>query len=169
MKNNWVVVGKFARVHGIKGLITVQSYTDPVDNILSYTPWHIKIKHKWCPIIIHHAQSLGNKIAVQVERYMSREEAGLLTNLEIAVSRKNLPSLEQDDGFYHHDLIGLNVINTKQEKLGTIIDVMPTGANDVIVVQGGKRILIPFVWHHYVLNIDLAQMQMIVDWDIPEE
>ena len=169
MKNNWVVVGKFARVHGIKGLVTVQSYTDPVDNILSYEPWHIKIKHKWCPIVIHHAQIAGNKIIVQVEHYITREEAGLLTNLEIAVSRENLPRLEQDDGYYHHDLIGLSVINTKQEQLGTIIDIMPTGANEVIVVQGEKRTLIPVVWQHYVLKIDMAQKQMVVDWEMSEE
>lgn len=169
MENNWVVIGKFGRVHGIKGLITVQSFTDPADNILSYQPWHIKIKHKWCPIGIHHTQIAGNKIIVQVERYMTREEASLLTNLEIAVSRDMLPSLEQDDTYYHHDLVGLQVLNKKQEKLGTITEIMATGANDVIVVQGKMRILIPFVWHHFVLNIDMSKKQMIVDWDMSEE
>jgi 16S rRNA processing protein RimM len=169
VENNWVVVGKFGRVHGIKGLITVQSFTEPPENILSYPAWHIKIKHKWCPISIHHTQIAGNKIIVQVERYMTREEASLLTNLEIAVSREVLPSLEQEDSYYHHDLIGLSVLNTKHEILGTISEIMPTGAHDVIVVQGEKRTLIPFVWHHFVLNIDMVNKQMLVDWDISEE
>lgn len=169
MESNWVVVGKFGRVHGIKGLITVQSFTDPIDNILSYQPWHIKIKHKWCPIGIHQTQIAGNKLIVQVERYMTREEASLLTNIEIAVLRDLLPRLEQDDNYYHHDLIGLTVINNKQEKLGIITEIMTTGANDVIVVQGATRILIPFVWHHYVLDINLTQNQMVVDWDAAEE
>ena len=169
MESNWVVVGKFGRVHGIKGLISVQSFTDPIDNILSYQPWHIKIKHKWRPIGIHQTHIAGNKLIVQVERYMTREEASLLTNIEIAVLRDLLPQLEQDDGYYHHDLIGLTVINNKQEKLGIITEIMTTGANDVIVVQGETQTLIPFVWHHYVLDINLAQKQMVVDWDASEE
>jgi 16S rRNA processing protein RimM len=169
VKNNWVVIGKFARVHGIKGLITVQSFTDPVDNIRSYQPWHIYLKHKWCPITIQHAQIRGDKVIVEVDLYETREKASLLTNLEIAVPRENLPELEQDEGYYHHDLLGLMVVNTKQERLGTVIDVMATGANDIIVIQGDKRTLIPFVWQHYILSVDIAGKQIIVDWDISEE
>ncbi len=169
MENNWVVIGRFGRVYGIKGLISVQSFTEPVDNILNYQPWHIKVKHNWCPIHIHQSQIVGDKLKVQVERYMTREEASLLTNLEIAVSRDHLPKIEQENEFYYHDLIGLDVINNKQEHLGTITEIMPTGANDVIVIQGEKRILIPFIWQQFVLEIDLNQKQMHVDWDNSEE
>jgi 16S rRNA processing protein RimM len=164
--NDWVVIGRFGRVHGIKGFLQVHSFTEPHENIFEYQPWYITIKKNWCPITIHQQQMSGGKFLVQIENYMTREEASSLTNLDIAVPRKLLPELE--DQFYHHDLIGLKVYNSNQTLIGEVTEIMSTGANDVIVVSGEKQILIPFVWDIYVKSIDLDTKQMIVDWDMSE-
>ena len=47
---DWVVVGRFGRAHGIKGFITVHSFTEPRDNILRYTDWHVYINKQWQPL-----------------------------------------------------------------------------------------------------------------------
>ena len=136
MVNEWVVIGRFGRVHGIKGFIQVHSFTEPHENIFEYQPWHITIKKNWCPISIHQQQMSGGKFLVQIENYMTREEASSLTNLDIAVPRNTLPELE--DQYYHHDLIGLKVYNSNQTLIGEVTEIMSTGANDVIVVSGEK-------------------------------
>jgi len=49
-----------------------------------------------------------------------------------------------------------------------IADVFETGANDVIVVKDpkdGKERLLPFV-DQAILEVDLAQKTMLVDWPI---
>ncbi len=166
MVNDWVVIGRFGRVHGIKGFLQVHTFTEPHENIFEYQPWHITIKKNWCPIKIHQQQMSGGKFLVQIENYMTREEASSLTNLDIAVPRNTLPELE--DQFYHHDLVGLKVYNSNQTLIGEITEVMTTGGNDVIVVSGEEQILIPFVWDIYVKSIDLDAKQMIVDWDMSE-
>ena len=161
--NDWVVIGRFGRVHGIKGFIQVHSFTDPLDNIFEYQPWYINLKKTWCPIKIHQEQMNGHKYLVHVENYMTREEASFLTNLEIAVPRHVLPELQ--DEFYHHDLIGLKVYNDQQEYLGEITDIFVTGGNDVMVISGVSQYLIPLVMDVFVESIDIKNHQIFVHWD----
>ena len=49
--------------------------------------------------------------------------------------------------------------------LGRIEQLFETGANDVIVVQGERERLIPYVWERVVREVDLAAGVMVVDWD----
>lgn len=166
MVNNWVVIGRFGRVHGIKGFIQVHSFTDPLGNIFEYQPWYIQLKKTWCPIKIHQEQLNGHKFLVQIENYMTREEASFLTNMEIAVPRHVLPELKE--AFYHHDLIGLKVYNDQQEYLGEITDIFVTGANDVLVISGDSQYMIPFVMDVFVQSIDLKNHQVSVHWDLSD-
>ena len=61
------------------------------------------------------------------------------------------------------DLIGIQVVSDEGEELGTISDVLQTGANDVYVVSkdGAKDLLIPAI-HACIQNVDVAAGQMEV-------
>ena len=48
---------------------------------------------------------------------------------------------------------------------GLVTEIMPTGANDVLVVTGEKRYLIPYLPGVYVLKVDDNQRVITVDWD----
>lgn len=51
---------------------------------------------------------------------------------------------EDDDSFFVYELIGLRVVTTAGEVLGTVIEVLQPGANDVYVVQGERgELLVP--------------------------
>ena len=50
LDSEWIVVGKFGRPNGIKGMITVISSTEPRDKILQYPDWHVKRNGLWQPI-----------------------------------------------------------------------------------------------------------------------
>ena len=70
--------------------------------------------------------------------------------------------LEQDE-YYEYQIIGLAVWTTGGEYLGTVDEVISTGANDVYVVRGEEReILIPAI-EDVVLEINLAQGRMVVE------
>ena len=166
-EDEWVVVGRFGRVHGIKGLISVVSYTDPADNILNFETLYIMIKKTWCPIRFTHTQWSGVKLLAQIENYLTREDASFLTNMEIAIPRQSLPSLN-DNEYYLNDLVGLKVYNRQNQFLGTISEIFATGANDVLVISGKKRTLVPFIWDVYIHGIDLNEQSMLIDWDEEE-
>ena len=163
--SDWVIVGRFGRPHGIRGLITVHSFTHPRENILDYKPWHIVINNQWTPLKLVQLKMSSQAILAQIQEYSERELVAQLTNAEIAIKRKQLPKLMPNE-FYWHELIGMDVINKKGGVLGRVAEVMPTGANDVLVVEGEKRYLIPYLPGDVVLDVDIGKALIQVDWDV---
>ncbi|BCA94082.1 ribosome maturation factor RimM [Legionella antarctica] len=162
---NWIVIGRFGRPHGIKGFVTVHSFTEPRDNILRYTDWHAFLSSSWQPVKILSIEVHNKAIVAQIEGYPDRELVARLTNTEIAVQKDQLAELETGE-YYWHQLIGMNVVNQKGDSFGAVVEVMPTGANDVLVVQGEKRHLIPYLPGQFIIDINDSQQIITVDWDL---
>jgi 16S rRNA processing protein RimM len=80
------------------------------------------------------------------------------------VPKKSLPPAAANE-YYWADLIGLKVVNTEQQELGHVTGLLETGANDVLVVQGERERLIPFV-AQVALEVDLAAGTIRVDWGL---
>lgn len=162
---SWVVVARFGRPHGINGFVTVHSFTEPRDNLLSYTDWHVFLNNSWQPvkplcIKLHH-----KSIVAQIEGYPEREQVAALTNAEIAIPQEQLAELDSGE-YYWHQLIGMRVINQKGEFFGKVIEIMPTGANDVLIVEGEQRHLIPYLPDQFIVGVDIDQKTITVDWDM---
>ncbi|MGL5743181.1 MAG: ribosome maturation factor RimM [Legionella sp.] len=164
-QENWIVIARFGRPHGVKGFVTVHSFTEPRDNVLKYAVWHAFINNKWEPIKLVRAEVQNKSIIVQIEGYPEREMAGRLTNIEIAISKEQLEELKPGE-YYWHQLIGMNVINQQGQPFGKITEIIPTGANDVLVVEGDKKHLIPYLPGQFILDIDTNQQTITVDWDL---
>ncbi|CEG58085.1 ribosome maturation factor RimM [Legionella fallonii] len=162
---NWVVIGRFGRPHGVKGFITVQSFTEPRDNILRYTDWHVLLNNTWQLIKILSVEVHNKAIIATIEGYPEREMVASLTNVEIAIKKEQLAALEPGE-YYWHQLIGMKVVNPKGESFGVVTEIMPTGANDVLVVQGEKRHLIPYLPEQFIIEINESQQVITVDWDV---
>lgn len=162
--DDWVIVGRLGRPHGLKGYISVYSFTDPLDNILSYPDWHVSIQGHWTLLKRLSAETHNRFIAVLLDGYVERETVATLTNLDIAVKAAQLPALPSGE-YYWRQLMGMTVMNTQGRLLGTVMDIIPTGANDVLVVVGDERYLIPYRYGAVVLDISEEKQQMIVDWD----
>ncbi len=61
--------------------------------------------------------------------------------------------------------MGLTVETVGGQRLGAVVNMMETGANDVMVVRGDEERLIPFVREHVVREVDLKARRVVVDWD----
>lgn len=163
--DNWVVIGRFGRPHGIKGFISVHSFTQPRENLLTYTDWHAFINKQWQPIKALAIEVQNKGIIAKIEGYPERESVMRLTNVDIAVLQNKLPKLAEGD-YYWHELIGMTVVNTKGESFGEVVELLATGSNDVLVVQGEKKHLIPYLMGQFILDINPAQKLITVDWDL---
>lgn len=161
---DWVIIGRFGRVHGVKGGISVISFTEPKNNLFNYSNWHVFINRDWQAITYQHVLNTPKQTVVIVEGFADRETAGQLTNKDIAISSSQLPKLGRDE-YYWHQLIGMQVFDQEGLLLGTISNILPTGANDVLVVNGEKRLLIPYILHRYITAIDLEKKAMTVAWN----
>ena len=162
--SEWLVVGRFGRPHGIKGFITVVSFTEPRENILNYTNWHVSINNQWQPLNLVNTTVNNKFILAQVEGYTVREDVARLTNHEIAIKREQLPTLSPDE-YYWHELVGMTVVTQEGVALGSVSEIIETGSNDVLVVMGEQRYLIPFLPDDVILQINSSQRLITVDWD----
>lgn len=140
------------------------SYTQPREAILDYDSWYLKRDDKWQPAGLLEGKKHGKAIIAHVEGVDDRDEATRLIGHDIAVSRDELPEVERDT-YYWTDLEGLRVVHRDGTELGTVAYLLETGANDVLVVQGETERLIPFVADKVILDVDLKDGVISVDWE----
>ena len=161
---NWITLGCFGRPHGIKGWISLHSFTTPRDNILNYPDWHMQVREQWvlCQPLDILVQSKA--ILLLLEDYPTRESVSQLTNCHVGILSTQLPMLPEGE-YYWNQLLGLQVTNKLGIDLGQICEILSTGSNDVLVVNGTKRHLLPYLPGKVVLDVDLAKGKMHVDWD----
>ena len=159
-----VIVGRLGAPYGIKGWIKIHSFTEPMENILNYQPWLVKQQGQWQPLAIHDCRRHNKVLIASINRYEDREATVSLRHAQIAIKRKQLPTL----GEYEHywtDLQDLTVLTTSGHELGKINHILPTGANDVLVIKGKQQYFIPYLLHKVIKDVDYVNGRMIVDWD----
>ena len=76
----------------------------------------------------------------------------------IEVPRTELPALEED-AYYVFELVGLDVEEESGRSLGTVADVLPRPANDVLELDSGLSL--PLV-EDCVLSVDLEAGRIVV-------
>lgn len=159
-----ITLGKIIGVFGVQGWVKVFSYTDPISNILNYSPWQIVQCGQSRTIRVCEGQMHGKSIIARLETCEDREMAIQFLGAEIAIYREQLPPIGKGE-YYWADLMGLTVLNREGITLGQVDHLLKTGANDVLVVKGEKEHLIPFLLDQVVLEVDLVGGQLQVDWD----
>lgn len=159
-----VIVGEISGSYGVKGWVKVRSYTDPPENILRYRPWMLEQGGRPLPYQMIGGKPYRGGVIAALENIESPERARELRGATIMVDRAQFPPAGAGE-YYRVDLIGTTVRNLEGRVLGLVRDVMTTGANDVLVVQGERERLIPFVLGHTVKTVDLQAAEILVDWD----
>jgi len=162
--SDMIVVGKIAGLFGVRGWCKIFSHTSPRKNILQYSPWYLKRDGQWQAYKVEQGRPQGKGLVAQLEGIDDRDVAATLVGSEIAIKPAQLPQLQQGE-YYWSDLIGLDVETVTGTPLGKVTSMMETGANDVIVVNGERERLIPFVQPDVVVDVDTEAGVMKVDWD----
>lgn len=162
--SRYILVGRISGLYGVQGWVRVYSYTEPRDNILRYAPWYLQQNGEWLVRKLIKGRVHGKGIVAVLENIDSRELAAQWIEHEIAVRCEQLPPADEGE-YYWADLIGLDVITQQGAKLGQVERLLQTGANDVLVVQGERERLIPFVARSVIKQVDLTQRLLTVDWD----
>ena len=159
-----VVLGRISGLFGVRGWVKVYSYTDPREAVLDYDRWLLSGTNGWREATVAEGQRHGKTIIARLDGCIDREQAAQLVGTEIAVPRDELPEAEQGR-FYWSDLEGLRVVHRDGTELGRVAYLLETGANDVLVVDGEQERLIPFVMDKVILDVDLENDRIEVDWE----
>jgi 16S rRNA processing protein RimM len=178
-----VEVGRVVGAWGIKGLIRVQPFSSDPKALFSSRRWFLRPPEGPRPagaaplpalLRITQSKEHGDSVLAAAQEVPDRSAAEALKGARIFVSRASFPSAAEGE-YYWVDLIGLAVVNRQGERLGTVTELLDTGAHSVLRVrrpdaQPGAPLadaerLIPFVGA-YVDDVDLATRMITVDWGL---
>lgn len=159
-----VIVGRINGIFGVKGWVKILSYTSPKTNILSYSPWQACIDREWKSVKVIAGRAHGKGIIAHLEGYDDRDSARQLIGIDIAVTRRQLPTPEHGV-YYWADLVGMGVVTVDGVLLGNVDHLMNTGANDVLVVTGERERLVPFIPDEVIIRVDTQSRTIVVAWD----
>jgi 16S rRNA processing protein RimM len=94
---------------------------------------------------IEAARPHRNALIIKLDSVNTRREAELLRDSLLEVPEQDLPTLDEDE-YYRHHIIGLEVRDTSDQILGSVAEVIDTGGNDVYLVRGDRgELLIPAI------------------------
>jgi 16S rRNA processing protein RimM len=163
-----LAVGQIIGAHGLNGELKVEAYSDFPHR---FTPGAILFMGEDLePVTISSTRPHKTNLLIVLEEINNRNEAEDVRGLWLYVPEAEAATLEEGQ-FWIHDIIGLQVVTTDGMQLGTISDVMTTGANDVYVVRQppdsgatvnqGRDILLPAI-ADVVEQVDLEQGIMVI-------
>lgn len=161
-----VLVGRIVGLYGVQGWLKIESWTEPRTRIFDYQPWLLTAAPGTeVEVSGIKGRPQGKGLICFVPGTDDRDKAAALVGQDIFIARELLPPPDKDE-YYWVDLEGLEVVTTEGVSLGRVSHLFATGANDVVVVRDGERErLIPFVQGTYVRSVDLSGGRMVVDWD----
>jgi 16S rRNA processing protein RimM len=162
--DNLVIMGRVAIPYGVKGWMKIQTFTENADTLADYAEWYVKRGNEWQLYQVANAKLHTNSLVAELVGISDRDQALALKGCEIAVPADSLPEPAENE-YYWTDLIGLSVVNLRGEAFGEVVQLLEAGAHDVMVVQGVREHLIPFVGK-VVQQVDLATKLITVDWEL---
>jgi 16S rRNA processing protein RimM len=157
-----ICVAQIGAPHGVRGEVKVWSYTADPLSVASYGP--LESEDGRARFEIEALRPAKDHLVARLKGITDRTAAERLTNTKLYVPRERLPAPEDDDEFYHADLIGLAVVDTEGNALGSVAAVHNFGAGDLIEVKPaqGSTVLLPFT-EAAVPMIDIAGQRIVVD------
>ena len=157
---DYVVVGRIGRAHGLRGEVFVEPRTDEPER--RFAPGE-KLRTDTGSLTVATSRTHSGKLVIRFEELDGRNaaEAARGTELTCLVDPTELP--EDPEEFYDHQLIGLRVETPEGEVIGELERVEHGAAQDLLVIRTPEReVLFPFV-SVFVPEVDIAGGRIVVD------
>ncbi len=162
----YLTIGKIRRPHGVKGEVVMEMVTDFPQKIKAGIQIFIgekKQEHRLVSI-----RPNGDLFLVSIEGFTDCDAVSVLRNQWVYVLASTIGPLPEGL-FYHREVIGMKVIDEQGNLLGTVKEILVTGANDVYVVKANddNEILLPAI-KSVILSMNRDTHSMIVrlqEWD----
>ena len=143
--SNRILLGQIGAAHGIKGEVRIAAHTADPMAIGSYGPLHTD--RPGLTITINKLRVQKTVVVAQLKGIADRDAAELLNGVSLFVDREKLPEPDDEDDFYHADLLGLDARLESGVSIGTVSALPNFGAGDLIEIrdgQSGDTYLFPF-------------------------
>lgn len=155
-------VGVISSTHGVRGEVKVFPTTDDPERFRLLKEMLLDTGREKLSLKIQNVKFFKNMVILKFEGYDNINQIEMYRGKELWIRRDQAVELKENE-YFIADLVGLTVIDDEEKVLGTLTDVIQTGANDVYAVklENGKEVLIPAI-RQCILKVDLEAGMMKV-------
>ncbi len=172
LEDKYLPIGKIVNVFGINGWIKIKFYNHSDEILNKYNNVFISDNNNKIygtfKLIIEEFFIQKNIFHIKLKNINNRNDALKLKGYGINILKTDLPKIDTGE-YYWIDLIGIDVYNNTQHHFGKITSLIEVGDKSVMIIDNHKQptvqTLIPFI-DIYVMNVDLVQKKIMVDWGI---
>lgn len=147
-KPDYLLLGEILRPHGIQGELRVRLLTDYPERINSLVHVYVGANVTTTPkrYTVKHLRLNKGYGLLKLKEVEDRTQAETFRGLFVMIDLDHAVPLEEDE-IYLYQLIGLRVQTDDGQELGSLKEVLETGANDVYIVTSDQygEILIPAI------------------------
>lgn len=155
-------VGVVTSVHGIKGEVKVFPTTDDSRRFKKLKQVYLDTGKELLSLEIEGVKFFKQMVILKFKGYENPDDVMKFRQKELWIDRKDAVRLSKDE-YFIADLIDMDVCDEEGKLIGTLKDVISTGANDVYAVETpeGKEVLFPAI-KQCILDVDTEARKMTV-------
>lgn len=156
-------VGAILDTHGLRGEVKVFPTTDDPSRYDDLKEVELLTKEgTYMTLEVECVRYFKNLVIVKFKNYDNINDIEQYKKCNLYVTREHAVELEEDE-YFVADLIGLKAKTDEGEELGTLSDVLTTGANDVYVIKGsdGEELLVPAI-HDCVQEVNVEEGYVVL-------
>jgi 16S rRNA processing protein RimM len=155
-------VARIGAAHGVRGEVKLWPFTQDPMAVADYGP--LETEDGARRFEIETLRAAKDHLVARLKGVGDRDAASSLRNTDLFVARDKLPPIDEEDTYYHADLVGMAAMTPEGVPLGNVTAIHNFGAGDLIeiaTIAGGEPLLLPFT-ETVVPNIDTALRQITV-------
>ena len=158
----WATIGQVVALFGVRGELKVRSLTDIPNRFQQLETIYLSTEHQGYKIERVRPYK-GEMVILKLAGIDDANAAEPLCHQSLLIPLSQLAELPPDN-YYQHDILGLNVFTLAGRELGSIVDIIETGSNDVYVIRdsSGKQVLIPAT-KEVIKQVDLVRHTMYIE------
>lgn len=139
-------VGVITQTHGIRGEVKVFPTTDDPMRFKKLKACVIQLKRETVQLEVQSVKFFKQYVILKFKGYDNINDIEQFVKKDLMVTRDNAVKCEPGE-YFICDLIGLKVVTDDGKELGTLTEVLETGANNVyeVTTTDGKQVLIPVI------------------------
>lgn len=156
-----IITGKILAAHGINGEVKVKPLTDNPRRFRRGNSLYLE-KEETFALMTAVKEVKDDVLIVKFKGVDDRTHAEKLRGSFLQVDAENVPPLPEGE-YYHFQLLGMEVFEEDGSRLGTLVDFVDSGSNDVYKIdcENGDYLLLPAL-KQVMSNVDVENKKMIV-------
>lgn len=159
-----ISIGKILNFHGIKGEVKLGYTKGKEAQIQNLKTVYINVDGVNKPFTVSSVRFHKQHALVKFAEINSINEVEVIKGKEVRILKTVAEDFLQNDEFLVSDLIGMNVLNSDEELIGTVDEVGSNGASEILEIKdaNGKKHLVPFV-KQLVPFVDLKSRTIVIN------